>query len=718
MAETFDPYLQWLGIRDPQRPPNFYRLLGLELFESDPDVITNAVDRQMAHVRNFQAGKHSAASQRILNELAAAKLCLLNADRKAQYDLQLQAQQAALQASPAMAGAAGPAGLWPLAGATPAAAEPSQSDEETPSSEPQGGGEHGSPWFSIVAASLVAMILILSGLIVMMSVQNRGRESEPSLTGPEQGEPAGPETGPKPEPKPEPEPGTKPEPKPGPKPEPKPGPKPHPEPEPKPKPKPLPPALDSIRAARAALAARDVEAARQHLDLAVKASPPPSDEATEAARLTAMASALETFWKMAALAMQQLKPGDKVTLGGASGDVVAVSPDVLVVNVGGEEKRLTLKDLPGDLAMTLAGRKLPDDSTALVPKGAFLVFDPAGDLAVADRLAQDATQQNAAAAEDLAEELKLAHVARGGTPLVAKPKPKSDRLAVPAEAEQQKALAVVKEVFAKEYAAALKPEDKGKLARNLLTQGLDTKDNPTARYVLLVEAGAMAMDAGDRDLWDRAMRGLAKYYEVDLADLAAESFTDAAKHTRSSNANKAMAQAALDLAKAASAQDHLDQAAAILEAAIAMARKAGDLATVKKAVAAKRQIEDLKQRFQAFAEAGKTLEKDPDDPQANLVRGSYMCFAKDDWTGGLPFLAKGSDPALKSLAQAELAAPQQATERVALADKWWDAAEAAGDDDTRERYRARAGYWYQKAKPDVTGLTKTKVQKRLDELNQ
>ena len=34
-VEDFDPYYRWLGIRDQQRPPNFYRLLGLELFEDD-----------------------------------------------------------------------------------------------------------------------------------------------------------------------------------------------------------------------------------------------------------------------------------------------------------------------------------------------------------------------------------------------------------------------------------------------------------------------------------------------------------------------------------------------------------------------------------------------------------------------------------------------------------------------------------------------------------
>ncbi len=56
MASAFDPYLQWLGIRDPQRPPNHYRLLGLELFENDVNVIAMSADRQMAHLRNFKTG--------------------------------------------------------------------------------------------------------------------------------------------------------------------------------------------------------------------------------------------------------------------------------------------------------------------------------------------------------------------------------------------------------------------------------------------------------------------------------------------------------------------------------------------------------------------------------------------------------------------------------------------------------------------------------------
>ncbi len=88
---SFDPYHKWLGISPRDQPPNHYRLLGIELFESDPDVIANAADQRMSHVKSFQTGKNSDVSQRILNEVAAARVCLLNAQKKADYDRQLRA---------------------------------------------------------------------------------------------------------------------------------------------------------------------------------------------------------------------------------------------------------------------------------------------------------------------------------------------------------------------------------------------------------------------------------------------------------------------------------------------------------------------------------------------------------------------------------------------------------------------------------------------------
>ena len=83
---VFDQYHVWLGIPPAEQPPTHYRLLGIAEGESDPEVIDCAADRQMAHIRSFATGKHSAASQRLLNELAAARLCLLNPGSKARYD--------------------------------------------------------------------------------------------------------------------------------------------------------------------------------------------------------------------------------------------------------------------------------------------------------------------------------------------------------------------------------------------------------------------------------------------------------------------------------------------------------------------------------------------------------------------------------------------------------------------------------------------------------
>ena len=91
MPDAFDPYFKWLGIPKADQPPNAYRLLGIELFESDADVISNAVDGRMAQVKNFQTGKFGAISQKLLNEIAAAKVCLLRPQKKAEYDQHLRA---------------------------------------------------------------------------------------------------------------------------------------------------------------------------------------------------------------------------------------------------------------------------------------------------------------------------------------------------------------------------------------------------------------------------------------------------------------------------------------------------------------------------------------------------------------------------------------------------------------------------------------------------
>lgn len=90
MSGDFDPYHRWLGIAPSEQPPHLYRLLGINALETDPEVIRDAVQQRMAHVRTYQLGASASVSQKILNELAAAKACLLDPERKAAYDAQLR----------------------------------------------------------------------------------------------------------------------------------------------------------------------------------------------------------------------------------------------------------------------------------------------------------------------------------------------------------------------------------------------------------------------------------------------------------------------------------------------------------------------------------------------------------------------------------------------------------------------------------------------------
>src|SRR5579872_61082 len=96
---TFDPYHKWLGIPPDEQPPNHYRLLAISQFESDPDVIDAAAQRQMAFVQQCAAGPHTEVSQSLLNELSAARICLLLPEKKTSYDRQLR-ERLATTASP------------------------------------------------------------------------------------------------------------------------------------------------------------------------------------------------------------------------------------------------------------------------------------------------------------------------------------------------------------------------------------------------------------------------------------------------------------------------------------------------------------------------------------------------------------------------------------------------------------------------------------------
>src|SRR5207244_8812445 len=70
---------------------------------------------------------------------------------------------------------------------------------------------------------------------------------------------------------------------------------------------------------------------------------------------------------------------------------------------------------------------------------------------------------------------------------------------VPSDESQNKAERMIREIFKDEYAVKTSSAQL-KLAKKLVEQGRETKDDEALRYVLFREAGDLAMRAGDADL--------------------------------------------------------------------------------------------------------------------------------------------------------------------------------------------------------------------------
>ncbi len=92
MGEKFDAYYKWLGIPPKDQPPHHYRLLGIEIFEEDREVIDAAANRLMGYLKDLAVGDEGTYTQNLLNEISRARLCLLNKKKKPAYDQQLRSQ--------------------------------------------------------------------------------------------------------------------------------------------------------------------------------------------------------------------------------------------------------------------------------------------------------------------------------------------------------------------------------------------------------------------------------------------------------------------------------------------------------------------------------------------------------------------------------------------------------------------------------------------------
>lgn len=185
-SKGFNPYTSWLGIPQEQQPVDFYSLLGLAPFESDPQRIQAAAQQQVSKVQSSATEKQLKIAKRVRNEINQAKECLLDAQKKPRYDQKLRSLK------PSLGAASGPS----LQNPPPLPQAPAQQPQQQVIHLTE--EDEGKPWF-LQPAMLVAGIgglVVLMGLIVFVALSFSGSEDQLAENQPPSVEPVKAETPP------------------------------------------------------------------------------------------------------------------------------------------------------------------------------------------------------------------------------------------------------------------------------------------------------------------------------------------------------------------------------------------------------------------------------------------------------------------------------------------------------------------------------------------
>lgn len=245
-------------------------------------------------------------------------------------------------------------------------------------------------------------------------------------------------------------------------------------------------------------------------------------------------------------------------------------------------------------------------------------------------------------------------------------------------------------------------------------------DAAARRYALLGEAFDLALAAHDVPLALRAMQVTGRSFATDrtarFKALAAVAELPELSDDRAGA--RLIARRWLDLADEATAGEDYVTAAAATARAAAAADNAHDPRLVATVAAASDRLNDAMDQSLHLARAQKTLAVRPDDPEANLVLGKFLCSVKGDWEQGMARLAMSEDSKLKSLAETQKGGAASASQWTDLGDAFLA---AATPPDSRgaafaQALRRRARVCFETALPLASADEKPGIHKRLHDL--
>jgi hypothetical protein len=290
------------------------------------------------------------------------------------------------------------------------------------------------------------------------------------------------------------------------------------------------------------------------------------------------------------------------------------------------------------------------------------------------------------------------------------------RLPVPKEEARKQALARVHEAFRDGYADTKRREQKLALAEKLLQNGRETKDDPASRYVLYEEALELAVAARHIKLAARVIDVLSQEFEVDGLALKADNILGMNKGSMTPEDRIELAWFALTTAEEALRADRFDVAERMLAHAVGVGMRSRTNELAKAALQWQKDLKTLKTQAEAGRIARATLAKTPDDPEAHLQLGRYLCFRKGGWETGLGHLLRGGDVALRDLAKRTLAGAEEPAAQFELGSRWWDTAGKLERAD-QSRVQAYAAQWYRKSLPGLAGLSLATAKQRVEQVD-
>mgnify|MGYP000663427529 CR=1 FL=1 len=697
MPEDFDPYYTWLAIPPEEQPPDYYRLLGVPRFESNPDVITHAADQRSKHLRAFQTGKHWRLSQKLLNEVTAARLCLLNPEKKAKYDEQLRQQIAAQAPKPAPPRRTTAPVEQPAEAAAeasqPAVAAPNQQSAEAaealavshtapgrpvPSShtaQSTGGKPRSRSLYRRQVKLMLAIAVCGATAVAILAVILAVTAPKPGST-----------------------------------------------------PQPQPPEV-------ATTLLFDIPAEqRTGLKITVGGNPVAIPQSGPITHQCAPGT-----YRIVATRDGYLPAIQEVTL--QPGETRTVAPrwekrPQLVVQWPQHERQVPRVeidgrpyDIPSDagqaeiqvpvepgkrhLKLFRAGHE-PFELELTVAPGQELrirpVWKPLATVAENPAGPPSATVQPGNA-EEMTTPDKPSEQTRpaASTPVVKAPVPSASELA---QAERKLAETVT-------IAASAQAAEKRRMAYELFGLGMGIVDSPADQFVLLKKSMEAAAEAGEPALAFRAADELAERFEFDPLPAKQQILAAIAPAANDSSRIKQFVEFAELVIDSALAQSRFEAAAEVAAVANGVCQRAQGKAFRKVVRDRMEEIPRLQSWWQQHVQpALELLKEKPDDPDANLTAGVWYALKLCDWERGLPYLARCGDRSLRNLAEQELnAPPHEPVEQIKLADAWWDLAQQRKNPKEADSLRLHAATWYEPVQPlhlnTIRGLS-TLDQVRLD----